>query len=313
MVSVTFLHIQDFANLYYLLIISDEEQSISFLTDMKPKKSSKKIVPSLTKKPKHVKTNISHKKLLKESNNIEPNKGEPKTQTKTKNAYKICSPKKHCENYNWLKGFRLLQECSNKKMHLLEVEMNKLGMDWAVSTMRRTQEAQLSLSSSSTMSENASRTKTANNSDNPDKPIRLKEFLTREVMFRTLQSNSSDHNNSLSSQFFKSLMNISQLKSSHSKINDNSKEMDVESEVFKRTSTPLQERSDTPSISRSSSYGNSQAATTQLLKFSAESDPAFVNCNDFSISYKNSKQNNEVFLKALNVKNVDQYGTSNSE
>lgn len=289
------------------MIISDEDHSISFLK--KPKKISKKIMPSLTKKPKHVKTNISFKKLLKESNNIELNKGESKTQTKTKNAYKIFSQKKHCENYNWLEEFRLLQECSDKKMHLLEVEMNKLGMDWAVSTMRRTQEAQLSLSSSPIMSENASRTKTANNSDNPDKPIRLKEFLTREVMFRTQQSNSSDNENSLSSQFFKSLMNISGLKSSHSKINDNSKEIHVDSEMLKRTSTPLQERSDT----RSSSYENSPAATTQILKFSGESDPVFVNCNDFSISYKNSEKNNEVFLKALDVKNVDQYGTSNSE
>lgn len=282
------------------MIISDEEHS--FLTDMKPKNSTKKIVSSLTKKPKYVETNISHKKLLKESNNIEPNKRKQKIQSKTK---------KHCENYNWLQGFRLLQECSNQKMHQLEVEMNKLGMDWAVSTVRRTQEAQLSLSSSSTMSENASRTKIANNSDNLDKPIRLKEFLTREVMFRTQQSNSSENEHSLSSQFFKSLMNISGLKSTHSKINDNTKEIDVESEIFKRTSTPLQERFSTPS--RSSSYGNSPASTTQLLKFSGESDPAFVNCNDFSISYKNSEENNEVFLKALDVKHVDQYGTSNSE
>lgn len=260
-----------------------------------------------------IKKNVSLTNQKQFRKRIEPQKTndiKEFNETKPKTPTKIFSEKKNDKN---LTGFGLLQNMSNKKMERFEAEMADLGIDWVVSTLRRTQKAEALSSSSSIVSQNTFKTRTSNNSNKSDKPIGLREFLTRELMFKSQKSNISDNETSLSSQFLKSLMNFSGTphSSSQSRSIDNTKEMnDVES-VFKRTSTPLQDRSTTtPTSSKSSLNENSLAPITKLLHFSGESCLSSVRSDQSCNSKNKSAENKDV--PAPDIKNVDQYASSNS-
>lgn len=248
-----------------------------------------------------------HRVEQQKTNDIkEFNETKPKTPTKTKKI----SEKKNDEN---LTGFSLLQNISNKKIDRFETKMAELGIDWADSTLRRTQKAEALSSSSSIVSHNTSKTRTSNNSNKSDKPIGLREFLTRELMFKSQKSNISDNETSLSSQFLKSLMNFSgtPYSASQSRSIDNTKEMNDLESVFKRTSTPLQDRSTTtPTSSKSSLNENSLAPITKLLHFSGESCLSSVRSDQSCDSNNKFAENKDV--PAPDIKNVDQYTSSNS-
>lgn len=295
---------------------------VSGSTGTTPKISETIKNPVSPRKPKQFETRVVQKTPQKEMDYEELNETEPKTPTKMKTVHKKHTPKKHSHKMNRdnsnLSGIGLLQKSANEPMQQLETEMTELGIDWAVSTLRRTQQAQALSSSSSTVSANerTSKTNTANNTNKPQKPIGLREFLTRELMFRSQQSNSSSNETSLSSQFLKSLMNISGIpsSSSNSGSNSNPKEMnDIESALFKRTSTPLQERSTTaPTSSKSTSHENSPAPTTQMLHFSGESHLSSVRSDQSSDTDKKSSKNKDVPLKVPDIKNAEQYVSASS-
>lgn len=303
-----------------MIIITDKAQTVANSCGTTPKISETMKNPVSPRKPKQFETRVVQKTPQKDSDHDELNETDPKTPTKTKTVHKKRTPKKispkKSRNTSNLSGISILQKSTNEPMQQLETEMTKLGMDWAASTLRRNQQAQALSSSSSTISGTE---RTANQITNkPAKPIGLREFLTQELMSRTHKSNSSSNETSLSSQFLKSLMNISGITSSSSsgsnksRNNGNPREMnDVESAVFKRTSTPLQEHSTTaPTSTKSSSQENSIAPTTQMLHFSGESHLSSVR-SDQSLD-ADKKTTKDVPLKMPNIKDAEQFASSTS-
>uniref|UniRef100_A0A336LPP1 CSON015430 protein n=1 Tax=Culicoides sonorensis TaxID=179676 RepID=A0A336LPP1_CULSO len=266
-------------------------------------------------------TRVIQKTPVKKSDQSELDDTEPKTPTKPKTVHKKRSPKKRKgEQKNQddtnLSGFGPLQKSTNEKYLHLETEMTNLGINWAASTLRRSQKAQALSSSSSSNDQVSKMDSTQNETKNPQKPIGLREFLTRELMLKSHHSNSSSSETSLSSQFLKSLMNISGIPSSSSSGNFKDTN-DIGSAVFKRTSTPLQERSATVATSsKSSSRDNSIAPTTQLLHFSGESRISSVKSDRSDMNEKNStliSKETDMPPGPPNIVDAEKYASSSSK
>lgn len=296
---------------FFLFDFPEKIKSVAGSVDATPQAGEKLRNPSSPRKPKQFETRVVQKTPEKVTDDTDQlNDTEPKTPTKSKTVHKKHTPKKRSS------PLKKLDETSNlsgiEPIQQLETEMTELGMDWAASTLRRSQQAQ-ALSSSSSVSGHESSKKNISDVTKPQKPIGLREFLTRELMFRNQQSNSSSNESSLSSQFLKSLMNISGIPSSSSSSSKNSRgSNDVESALFKRTSTPLQERSTTaPTSNKTSSHENSIVAPTQTLHFSGESHISSVKSDQSSDNDKQSSDKN-VPLPVPNIKNAEQYASSTS-
>lgn len=116
-------------------------------------------------------------------------------------------------------------------------EIEKLGIDWGGSAIRRTQAAnELATSSSGQEDEEDLIRQCIAGLDvvKPKKPLSLRQFFNKELQPKSPDSTlTTADNNSLASQFLKSLLNMSSSSSSNSLNNKN------EQSKLKRTSTPL--------------------------------------------------------------------------
>lgn len=264
------------------------------------KKNSPKKNPVSPKKIKQFETRVVLKtpeKAKEEQEELDdtiPNTPtKPKVIQKKRTPKKDSSPrrKKSVEQKNF-SGFSYLQKSLEDPQ--LDKEMAQMGLQWAASTVRRSQQAQ-ALSTSSTTSDSSpvtsleqranskrfeitSRTTPSDLDGQPTKPIGLKEFLTRELMIRSHTGDSSNES-SLSSQFLKSLMNISSSTSTSANGHTNA--------TLKRTSTPLQGRSSSSS-QRSLNKDGTRPPSETL--FSGESKLSSVHGSNTNISSENMKE-----------------------
>lgn len=161
--------------------------------------------------PQSPKRNLPQSRIIIKT----PEKFHVEIQTGTPSKRKQAKPRRDClespQSNDTLSGIQEIEKESRD-----ELQLGKLGLNWATSMLKRDVQSQNLASSSSSSSVDKGNsirieieTNETTSSSSTAGPMNLRQFLIRELNQRSLQEKSSSDESSLSSQFMRSLLNAS--------------------------------------------------------------------------------------------------------